>query len=65
LFLGIVSLKGKVELFSKFHNHWKSGGRKKIPKSFIENYHASGIKIDKDIFREFVMKNKGVYNHYK
>ena len=33
---------------------WKSGGRNKIPKSFIENYHAQGKTIDKENFREFV-----------
>jgi predicted AAA+ superfamily ATPase len=37
---------------------WKSGGRNKIPKSFIENYHATGITIDKENFREFVMRNE-------
>ena len=34
---------------------WKSGGRNKIPKSFLENYHAIGTVIDKENFREFVM----------
>lgn len=36
---------------------WKSGGRNKIPKSFLENYHATGITIDKENFREFIMKD--------
>ena len=36
---------------------WKSGGRNKIPKSFIENYNAQGKTIDKENFREFVMMN--------
>jgi predicted AAA+ superfamily ATPase len=36
---------------------WKSGGRNKIPKSFMENYHAMGVTIDKDNFRDFVMKD--------
>jgi predicted AAA+ superfamily ATPase len=36
---------------------WKSGGRNKIPKSFIENYNATGVTIDKDNFRDFVMKD--------
>jgi hypothetical protein len=27
------------------------------PKSFIENYHATGITIDKENFREFVVKD--------
>lgn len=34
---------------------WKSGGRNKIPKSFIESYKATGITIDKTNFREFIM----------
>lgn len=34
---------------------WKSGGRNKIPKSFIENYQATGKIIDKNNFREFVL----------
>ncbi len=34
---------------------WKSGGRNKIPKSFIENYEAQGMVIDKENFREFII----------
>lgn len=33
---------------------WKSAGRNKIPKSFLENYSATGTVIDKNNFREFV-----------
>ena len=38
-----------------FEFKWKSGGRNKIPKSFLENYQATGKVIDKDNFREFVL----------
>lgn len=34
---------------------WKSSGRNKIPKAFVENYMAIGKVIDKDNFREFVV----------
>jgi len=34
---------------------WKSGGRNKIPKSFLENYAAHGMVVDKDNFRDFIM----------
>ena len=34
---------------------WKSGGRNKIPKSFLENYAAQGMVVDKDNFRDFIM----------
>jgi predicted AAA+ superfamily ATPase len=38
-----------------FEFKWKSGGRNKIPKSFLENYQATGKVIDKENFREFVL----------
>lgn len=38
-----------------FEFKWKSGGRNKIPKSFLENYQATGKVIDKDNFREFIL----------
>lgn len=41
-----------------FEFKWKSGGRNKIPKSFIENYKADAITIDRENFREFIMTNK-------
>ena len=34
---------------------WKSSGRNKIPKAFVENYMAIGKVIDKENFREFVV----------
>ena len=40
-----------------FEFKWKSGGRNKIPKSFLENYQATGKVIDKENFREFVLFN--------
>ncbi len=40
-----------------FEFKWKSGGRNKIPKVFLENYAATGLVIDKDNFRDFVLKN--------
>jgi len=41
---------------SAYEFKWNSGGRNKIPKSFIENYSATGKTIDIENFREFVMK---------
>jgi predicted AAA+ superfamily ATPase len=38
-----------------FEFKWKSGGRNKIPKSFLENYQATGKVIYKENFREFVL----------
>lgn len=38
-----------------FEFKWKSGGRNKIPKSFLENYNAHGMTIDRANFREFIM----------
>lgn len=38
-----------------FEFKWKSGGRNKIPKSFLENYQATGKVIDKENFREFIL----------
>jgi hypothetical protein len=34
---------------------WKSGGRNKIPKSFLEHYAAQGMVVDKENFRDFIM----------
>jgi hypothetical protein len=34
---------------------WKSSGRNKIPKAFVENYMAIGKVINKENFREFVV----------
>ncbi|MDP2386613.1 MAG: ATP-binding protein [Bacteroidota bacterium] len=39
-----------------FEFKWKSGGRKKIPNSFLETYSATGKIIDRGNFREFVMQ---------
>ena len=36
---------------------WKSSGRNKIPKAFVENYMAIGKVIDKENFREFVVSS--------
>jgi predicted AAA+ superfamily ATPase len=36
---------------------WKRSGRNKIPRSFIENYKATGMVIDKENFREFVLSD--------
>lgn len=43
------------EKISAFEFKWKSGGRNKIPASFIEHYQAEATTIDKNNFREFVM----------
>ena len=37
---------------------WNSKGKAKIPASFINLYNATGKIIDKENFREFVMKNE-------
>ena len=34
---------------------WKSGGRNKIPKSFLEKYSALGTVIDTENFRDFII----------
>lgn len=41
---------------SAYEFKWKSGGRNKIPKSFLENYNAKGATIDKENFRTFIIK---------
>ena len=41
-----------------FEFKWKSGGRNKIPQSFIENYKAEAKTIDRENFREFIMAIK-------
>ncbi len=38
-----------------FEFKWKSGGRVKIPKSFLDHYKAKGKVIDRNCFREFIM----------
>ena len=43
---------GKV---SAYEFKWKSGGRVKIPKSFLEAYSAAGSTIDRDNFRSFIL----------
>lgn len=47
----IEDSSGKIKAYEF---KWKSGGRNKIPKSFLENYNAEGTVIDKDNFRDFV-----------
>lgn len=47
----IEDSSGKI---NAYEFKWKSGGRNKIPKSFLENYNAQGIVIDKDNFRDFI-----------
>jgi len=47
----IEESEGKI---NAYEFKWKSGGRNKIPKSFLENYNATGIVIDKDNFRAFI-----------
>jgi uncharacterized protein len=41
-----------------FEFKWKSGGRNKIPQSFIENYKAEAKTIYRENFREFIMAIK-------
>ena len=48
----IEESEGKIKAYEF---KWKSGGRNKIPKSFLENYDASGTVIDKDNFRDFII----------
>ena len=38
---------------------WKSGGRNKIPRSFLESYKAKGTTIDKENFRNFILTDSG------
>jgi predicted AAA+ superfamily ATPase len=47
----IEEYAGKIKAYEF---KWKSGGRNKIPKSFLENYNAEGAVINKDNFRNFV-----------
>ena len=42
---------GKI---SAFEFKWKSGGRKRIPRSFIEKYEASATVVMRENFREFI-----------
>jgi hypothetical protein len=48
----IEESEGKI---NAYEFKWKSGGRNKIPKSFLENYEAAGKVIDKDNFRDFII----------
>ena len=43
---------GKIEAYEF---KWKSGGRNKIPKLFLEKYNATGTIIDIENFRDFVL----------
>lgn len=47
----IEESSGKI---SAYEFKWRSGGRNKIPSSFIENYKASGTIIDRENFRTFL-----------
>jgi predicted AAA+ superfamily ATPase len=47
----IEESSGKI---SAYEFKWRSGGRNKIPASFIENYKASGTIIDRENFRTFL-----------
>lgn len=49
----IEESEGKI---NAYEFKWKSGGRKRIPKSFLANYEAAGHTIDKENFRDFVIK---------
>lgn len=48
----IEESEGKI---NAYEFKWKSGGRKRIPKSFLTNYEAAGHTIDKENFRDFVI----------
>lgn len=48
----IEESSGKI---SAYEFKWRSGGRNKIPRSFLEKYHAAGTVIDKENFRIFVI----------
>ena len=50
-------IEDSVGQITAFEFKWKSGGRNKIPKAFLENYAAKGIVIDRDNFRDFVCFN--------
>ena len=41
---------------SAFEFKWNSRGKNKIPNIFLQSYGAQGFVIDKDSFRDFVMK---------
>lgn len=47
----IEESSGKI---SAYEFKWRSGGRNKIPTSFLENYKAEGTIIDRENFRTFV-----------
>jgi len=48
----IEEFSGKIKAYEF---KWRSGGRNKIPRTFLEKYHAEGTVIDKENFRTFVI----------
>lgn len=48
----IEEFSGKIKAYEF---KWRIGGRNKIPRSFLEKYHAEGTVIDKENFRTFVI----------
>lgn len=56
--------KQEIDFVEEINGHltayefkWKNHGKKKIPAAFLESYSATGFIIDRENFRQFIMKD--------